>query len=67
MLEADDKQYVKMLIKFDDHMSRVFFAKKVIIVEGDTEAIVLKQTIALMPQEIQKVILSSVEIVKARK
>ena len=65
-LEADDKQYVKMLIKFDDHMSRIFFAKKVIIVEGDTEAIVLKETISLIPSEIQKKILSDIQVVKAR-
>lgn len=65
-LESDDKQYVKMLIKFDDHMSRIFFAKKVIIVEGDTEAIVLKETISLIPPEIQRKILSDIQIVKAR-
>lgn len=65
-LADDDKQYVKMLIKFDDHMSRVFFAKKVIIVEGDTEAIVLKETISLIPAEIQKKVLSDIQVVKAR-
>lgn len=66
LLEADNKLYVKMVIKFDDYMSRVFFANKTIIVEGDTEEIVLKQTIDLMPQDIQKQIFSNVQIVKAR-
>ncbi|WP_254659485.1 ATP-binding protein [Klebsiella quasipneumoniae] len=36
-LSENDKSYVKMVMKLDDHMSRVFFTKKVIIVEGDTE------------------------------
>ena len=36
-LVADDKNHVKMLIKFDDYMSRVFFVNKIIIIEGDTE------------------------------
>ncbi|ACZ11979.1 ATP-dependent nuclease [Sulfurospirillum deleyianum] len=62
----DDKNHVKMLIKFDDYMSRVFFANKIIIIEGDTEEIVLKETIKLMPEEIQHKILSNVQIVKAR-
>ncbi|MFA7027288.1 MAG: AAA family ATPase [Sulfurovum sp.] len=65
-LVADDKNHVKMLIKFDDYMSRVFFAAKIIIIEGDTEEIVLKETINLMPEEIQRKILSNVQIVKAR-
>ena len=62
----DDKNHVKMLIKFDDYMSRVFFASKIIIIEGDTEEIVLKETIKLMSEEIQHKILSNVQIVKAR-
>jgi len=65
-LVEDDKNYVKMLIKFDDYMSRVFFSNKTIIIEGDTEEIVLKETIKLMPSEVQEKILSSVQIVKAR-
>lgn len=55
-----------MLIKFDAYMSRVFFANKVIVIEGDTEEIVLKETIKLMPEEVQLKILSDVQIVKAR-
>jgi predicted ATP-dependent endonuclease of OLD family len=65
-LLADDKNHIKMLIKFDDYMSRVFFANKIIIIEGDTEEIVLKETIKLMPDDIQNKILSNVQIVKAR-
>jgi len=57
----DDKNHVKMLIKFDDYMSRVFFANKIIIIEGDTE-----ETIALIPEDTRHKILSNVQIVKAR-
>lgn len=65
-LVSEDKDYLKMLIKFDAYMSRVFFANKIIVIEGDTEEIVLKETIKLMPEEVQLKILSDVQIVKAR-
>jgi predicted ATP-dependent endonuclease of OLD family len=42
-LSEDDKNYVKMIMKLDDHMSRIFFTKKVIVVEGDTEEIVSRK------------------------
>lgn len=65
-LQGDDQKYVKMLLKMDDYISRVFFAKKVIIIEGDTEDIVLRETIKRLPPEITKNIQSEVQIVKAR-
>ena len=65
-LVTEGKDYLKMLIKFDAYMSRVFFANKVIVIEGDTEEIVLKETIKLMPEEVQLKILSDAQIVKAR-
>ncbi|WP_425447853.1 ATP-dependent nuclease [Dethiothermospora halolimnae] len=65
-LSSHDKSYVKMLLKMDDYISRVFFAKKVIIVEGDTEEIVLKETINKIEDEIRRKILSEVQIIKAR-
>lgn len=65
-LQADDQGYIKMLQKMDDYLSRVFFAKRVIIVEGDTEDVVLKSTIELMPSDSKNRITSDFEIVKAR-
>lgn len=65
-LQSDDKEYVKMLLKIDDHIARVFFAKNVLIVEGDTEDIVLRETIARLPVEIRKDIQCNWQIVKAR-
>ncbi len=65
-LQSDDRSYIKMLQKIDDHIARVFFAKKVIIVEGDTDEIVLKKTIDLLTPENRKRALSEFQIIKAR-
>lgn len=50
----------------DDYLSRVFFAKHIVIVEGDTEEIVLKSIIDIMPLESKKKITSDFQIIKAR-
>jgi putative ATP-dependent endonuclease of the OLD family len=65
-LEAEDKSYVKMLLKIDVHIARVFFTKHVIIVEGDTEDILLRETIKKLEKEVYLKIVSNFEIVKAR-
>lgn len=65
-LQDNDKTYVKMILKIDDYISKVFFAQKVLIVEGDTEDIVLKETIKRMPDIVKKDIQSNWQIVKAR-
>lgn len=65
-LQEDDKVCIKMLQKMDDHIARVFFAKRVIIVEGDTDALVLNKTIELMYHETKKKVLSDFQIIKAR-
>ncbi|WP_251037538.1 TOPRIM nucleotidyl transferase/hydrolase domain-containing protein [Paenibacillus albidus] len=65
-LQGDDKTYVKMLLKLDDHISRVFFSKHVLIVEGDTEDLVLRETINRLPEIVRKDIESNWQIVKAR-
>lgn len=61
----DDKVRVKMIQKIDDYVARVFFAQKVIIVEGDTEDIVFKHTISILPDTIRKQIQSKYQIIKA--
>lgn len=53
-IEEEDRSRVKMIQKVDDHVARVFFARKALIVEGDTEDIVFKKTISLMPDDIKK-------------
>lgn len=61
----DDRMRVKMIQKIDNYVARVFFAQKVIIVEGDTEDIVFKHTINVMPTEIKKAIKENYQVIKA--
>lgn len=65
-LQKEEKSYVKMLVKMDDNMAKVFFASNILIVEGDTEEIVFKETIARMPVKVKKDIQHNWQIVKAR-
>ncbi|ELN9423419.1 MULTISPECIES: ATP-dependent endonuclease [Enterobacter] len=65
-LSEDDKSYVKMIMKLDDHMSRIFFTKKVIVVEGDTEEIIFKEALRRVPASARNKILTNTELVKAR-
>lgn len=65
-LEKSDKDHVKMLARIDDHVARIFFTKHTVIVEGDTEEVVLKETLRRLPKESYMRILSDFEIVKAR-
>lgn len=65
-LEDDDKSYVKMILRVDDHVARVFFTKYIVIVEGDTEEIVFKETLKRLPKERYLKIISDFEIIKAR-
>lgn len=61
----DDKTRVKLLQKIDSYVARIFFAQKTVIVEGDTEDIVFRQTINVMPIEIKKAIKDKYQIIKA--
>jgi predicted ATP-dependent endonuclease of OLD family len=62
----DEKDFVKYIIKMDDYVSRVFFAKKVIIVEGDTEDILFRETIKRFPSKVRISFLSDYQVIKAR-
>lgn len=66
LLQEDDKTYIKMILKIDDSISKVFFAQKTIIVEGDTEDLLFKETISIMPKEVKKLVQSNYQIIKAR-
>ena len=48
------------------HFGKSFFVKKVLIVEGDTEQLVLSETINRMPSKMQNDILSEWYILRAR-
>jgi len=65
-LIEDDKDQIKLILKLDDYVSRVFFSKSVIIVEGDTEDIVLRETIKRLPCDVRKKVQSNYQIIKAR-
>jgi len=65
-LQQEDKQYVKMVLKIDDSIAKVFFVNNVLVIEGDTEEIVLKETISRMQHDVKNDILSNWQIVKAR-
>src|SRR5690625_3192000 len=65
-LVADDKSYVKMLLKIDDSIAKVFFTQNVLIVEGDTEEVVLRESISRMPNDMYKEFSYNWEIVRAR-
>jgi putative ATP-dependent endonuclease of the OLD family len=65
-LQGDDKQYVKMLLKIDDYVARVFFTENVIIIEGDTEDILIKESLKRLKRETYLNIISKFEIIKAR-
>jgi predicted ATP-dependent endonuclease of OLD family len=65
-LQGDNRQYVKMLLKIDDYIARAFFAKKIIIVEGDTEDVVMRKTLDVLDKSSKNKIKSDVQIIKAR-
>lgn len=65
-LPDDDKLRVKMLQLFDDEISRVFFAERVVIVEGDTEILAIKNTLKIIPETTRKEILFKSQIIRAR-
>lgn len=65
-LQDDDKSHVKMILKIDDLVSRVFFSRNVLIVEGDTEDIVLRETITRLPESVRTDVQYNWQIIKAR-
>lgn len=64
-LQENDRTRIKMVQKIDDYIARVFFSQKVVVVEGDTEDIVFKHTISIMPEEVRKEINDKYQIIKA--
>lgn len=65
-LQSDEKDFVKFLLRLDDHIAKIFFCRKVIIVEGDTEELLIKETIERLTPARRKMFLASYQIVKAR-
>ncbi|MGC9423937.1 ATP-dependent nuclease [Vibrio sp.] len=65
-LVKDEKQNLKMLLKLDDYISRMFFSKKCVFVEGDTEEVVVRETIKRLAPEDKAQIIGNCEFLRAR-
>lgn len=65
-LQNEDKQFVKFLLKIDDSIAKVFFCRKVLIVEGDTEELLIKETVQRLSEDKKKAFLCNYQVVKAR-
>lgn len=65
-LQQNEKQNLKMLLKVDDYISRMFFTKKCIFVEGDTEEIVIRETIKRLSIEDKARVIGNCEFLRAR-
>lgn len=66
LLQGEDKDYVKMLLKIDSHIARIFYANNVVVIEGDTEDILIRESLKRLPKKDYLKILSNFEVVKAR-
>ena len=65
-LVGDEKHNLKMLLKVDDYISRMFFSKKCIFVEGDTEEVVIRETIKRLSNEDKAKVIGNCEFLRAR-
>jgi putative ATP-dependent endonuclease of OLD family len=65
-LQDDEKQNLKMLLKVDDYIARIFFTKKCIFVEGDTEEVVIRETIKRLSKEDKAKVIGNCEFLRAR-
>lgn len=65
-LQEDDKTYVKMVLKIDDYVARAFFSNRTILVEGDTEDIVIRETTKRLPKTKRDSVISRCEVIKGR-
>ncbi|MFT7158167.1 MAG: putative ATP-dependent endonuclease of OLD family [Parvicella sp.] len=65
-LQGEDKDYVKMLLKIDDYIARAFFTNNIVIVEGDTEDILIRESLSRLPKADFLKLVSNFEVIKAR-
>ncbi|NYH11495.1 ATP-dependent nuclease [Pseudomonas moraviensis] len=65
-LIEDEKQNLKMLLKTDDYISRMFFTKKCIFVEGDTEEVIIRETVKRLGVNDKSRFIGNCEVLRAR-
>lgn len=51
LFSADERETMKMLNYFDPYVCEAFFSSKVILVEGDTEAVAIRELLSRMKEE----------------
>lgn len=65
-LQADEKDYIKMLMRFDDEIVKVFFAHKILVIEGDTEYLIIQESIKRMTVELRQKVEDTWQVIRAR-
>lgn len=65
-LSSDDKSYVRMLLRIDDSVAKAMFSDLAVIVEGDTEEIVFRETIRRLSSNERRTWLSKTSLINAR-
>ncbi len=65
-LQSEDRDYVKMILRVDDYVARVFFTKRIVIVEGDTEDIVIRETLKRVERDKRLTVMANTAVIKAR-
>lgn len=55
-----------MLLRVDEHVATVFFTKHILIIEGDTEEVAIKENNKRLPKERYLKNVADFEIMKAR-
>ena len=51
LFSDDDREHMKMLNKFDPHVCEAFFADRIVLVEGDTEAVTARTLMSRLREE----------------
>lgn len=65
-LLEDDRRHLKMLLAVDERFSNAFFVSNVIVFEGNTEEVVIKETIELLDPKLRARVLADTSFVNAR-
>ncbi|CAH7197799.1 hypothetical protein VCHA38P215_340001 [Vibrio chagasii] len=57
---------MKMVLKIDDYVARAFFSNRTILVEGDTEDIIIRETTKRLPVKQRNHVMTNCEVIKGR-
>ncbi|MES1190568.1 MAG: AAA family ATPase [Steroidobacter sp.] len=63
LFSDDERETMKMLNYFDPYVCEAFFSSKVILVEGDTEAVAIRQLLSRMKNESPDPVLDELHVV----